>query len=299
MNVGFESLVAHNDELLPPGTGYADHPHTDLEIVTWVLSGALRHTSTVGLRRDRSRAGAAALGRQRSGALRDGRERRGDPVPAGLGAAGRARSACPTTCLADAVIGEEWTCVADGDGRGVVPIAARGTSLQVAVLGAGQRIELARVAPRCTCSWQPGRCFSVSESWCPVTPRACWTRAVGASRPRRTANWSSGALHAPWTVRESQNPSARSLTPHWTSGVLGDEHPGVEHAGRVELAAFNARSIRTPTGPISAGQPRLVVLADGVVMGDRGAVVDHRVATPPPSPPATGRPGRPSAWRRR
>ena len=47
-NVGFASLVAHNDELLPPGTGYDDHPHTDLEIVTWVLSGALRHTSSVG-----------------------------------------------------------------------------------------------------------------------------------------------------------------------------------------------------------------------------------------------------------
>ena len=47
-NVGFGRLVAHNDERLPPGTGYDDHPHADLEIVTWVLSGALRHTSTVG-----------------------------------------------------------------------------------------------------------------------------------------------------------------------------------------------------------------------------------------------------------
>jgi redox-sensitive bicupin YhaK (pirin superfamily) len=47
-NVGFGLLVAHNDELLPPGTGYPDHPHTDLEIVTVVLSGALRHTSSVG-----------------------------------------------------------------------------------------------------------------------------------------------------------------------------------------------------------------------------------------------------------
>jgi redox-sensitive bicupin YhaK (pirin superfamily) len=47
-NIGFGLLVAHNDELLPPGTGYPDHPHTDLEIVTVVLSGALRHTSSVG-----------------------------------------------------------------------------------------------------------------------------------------------------------------------------------------------------------------------------------------------------------
>lgn len=42
-NIAFGPLVAHNDELLPPGTGYADHRHTGLEIVTWVASGALRH----------------------------------------------------------------------------------------------------------------------------------------------------------------------------------------------------------------------------------------------------------------
>lgn len=47
-NVGFGLVVAHNDELLPAGTGYSDHPHADLEIVTVVLSGSLRHTSSVG-----------------------------------------------------------------------------------------------------------------------------------------------------------------------------------------------------------------------------------------------------------
>jgi redox-sensitive bicupin YhaK (pirin superfamily) len=45
-NVGFGALVAHNDETLPPGTGYPDHPHRDVEIVTMVLSGALRHTDS-------------------------------------------------------------------------------------------------------------------------------------------------------------------------------------------------------------------------------------------------------------
>jgi redox-sensitive bicupin YhaK (pirin superfamily) len=47
-NIGFGLLVAHNDELLGPGTGYPDHGHAELEIVTVVLSGALRHTSSVG-----------------------------------------------------------------------------------------------------------------------------------------------------------------------------------------------------------------------------------------------------------
>lgn len=47
-NVGVGLLVAHNDERLAPGRGYAEHPHRDLEIVTVVLSGALRHTSEHG-----------------------------------------------------------------------------------------------------------------------------------------------------------------------------------------------------------------------------------------------------------
>jgi redox-sensitive bicupin YhaK (pirin superfamily) len=47
-NVGFGSLVALNDEHLPPGSGYPDHPHRDTEIVTVVLSGALRHSDSSG-----------------------------------------------------------------------------------------------------------------------------------------------------------------------------------------------------------------------------------------------------------
>lgn len=47
-NVGFGSLVAVNDEHLPAGTGYPDHPHRDVEIVTVVLQGALRHTDSSG-----------------------------------------------------------------------------------------------------------------------------------------------------------------------------------------------------------------------------------------------------------
>lgn len=47
-NVGFGPLVCHDDHLLRGGAGFPDHPHQDLEIVTWVLSGALVHTATVG-----------------------------------------------------------------------------------------------------------------------------------------------------------------------------------------------------------------------------------------------------------
>jgi quercetin 2,3-dioxygenase len=47
-NVGFSVLVAHNDERLAPGTGYEAHPHRDVEIVTWVVEGALAHSDSYG-----------------------------------------------------------------------------------------------------------------------------------------------------------------------------------------------------------------------------------------------------------
>ena len=47
-NVGFGAITALNDENLPPGTGYPDHPHHDVEIVTVVVEGALRHTDSDG-----------------------------------------------------------------------------------------------------------------------------------------------------------------------------------------------------------------------------------------------------------
>ena len=53
-NLGFGPLVCHNDDLLDPSVstvaGYPEHPHTELEIVTWVLEGALVHTDSSGHR---------------------------------------------------------------------------------------------------------------------------------------------------------------------------------------------------------------------------------------------------------
>ncbi len=49
-NVSFGPLVCHNDDLLQPAVGYPEHPHSDTEIVTWVLSGVLVHTDSLGHR---------------------------------------------------------------------------------------------------------------------------------------------------------------------------------------------------------------------------------------------------------
>lgn len=46
-NTGFAAITALNDEHLAAGAGYADHPHRDAEIVTWVLEGELRHTDSL------------------------------------------------------------------------------------------------------------------------------------------------------------------------------------------------------------------------------------------------------------
>jgi len=47
-NVGFGLLMVHNDEVVAPGTGFDTHPHQDVEIVTWVLRGALLHQDSEG-----------------------------------------------------------------------------------------------------------------------------------------------------------------------------------------------------------------------------------------------------------
>jgi hypothetical protein len=143
-NVGFARLVAHNDERLPAGTGYPDHPHEDLEIVTWVLSGALRHTSTVGNgvvgpgQVQRLSAGRGVVHAEMADAPGETRFLQSWVRPDEPGTE-------PDYVAADVSMGPEqagWTCVASGDGEGVVPLGARGAALHVAHLDAGQQLAL-------------------------------------------------------------------------------------------------------------------------------------------------------------
>ena len=41
-------LLVHNEDVIRPGTGFETHPHRDMEIVTWVLEGALVHQDSEG-----------------------------------------------------------------------------------------------------------------------------------------------------------------------------------------------------------------------------------------------------------
>ena len=47
-NVGFGPVIAINEECVAPGGGYAMHFHSDVEIGTWVLDGALAHEDSSG-----------------------------------------------------------------------------------------------------------------------------------------------------------------------------------------------------------------------------------------------------------
>ena len=46
--MGYRSLRVINDDLVMPGMGFGAHPHRDMEIITYILSGQLEHKDSMG-----------------------------------------------------------------------------------------------------------------------------------------------------------------------------------------------------------------------------------------------------------
>jgi len=46
--MGYRALRVINDDIVEPGQGFGEHGHRDMEIVTWVLSGGLKHGDSLG-----------------------------------------------------------------------------------------------------------------------------------------------------------------------------------------------------------------------------------------------------------
>ena len=152
-DVGFASLVAHNDELLPAGTGYGEHPHADTEILSVVVGGVLRHSSTVGtgeLGPGDVQLLSAGSGVRHSEVTAPGvatrfvqawlRPDEPGTVPAWHRSAGPLRPGSPGQ---PAGSGPGWTCLADGStGDGLLPLGTRGAALYDATLHDGERLDL-------------------------------------------------------------------------------------------------------------------------------------------------------------
>ncbi len=150
-NVGFGSLLAINDDLVLAGAGYDPHPHSDTEILTWVLRGSLVHEDSAGNRElvapglvQRLSAGSGIVHAERNDAYRTDPDRPAEPVRLiQMWLRPDAPGSAPSYQLQSMDLGDlshGWVPIAAGGDRvGVVGIGTAAATLWGTRLGPGHR----------------------------------------------------------------------------------------------------------------------------------------------------------------
>ena len=143
--VGVGPVVALNDETVRAGEAYPEHTHRDVEIVSWVVAGTLRHADSAG---HLGKAGAGTVQRLSAGAgvrhtegATDGADVRFLQAWVRPDEAGTPPSYALGT-VDGTGLSAGWVAVASGDPGGVVDLRSRGTTLWVTRLEPGGRRAL-------------------------------------------------------------------------------------------------------------------------------------------------------------
>lgn len=145
--VAFGPMVCHDDHLLGAGRGFDEHPHSGLEILTWVVSGTVVHQDSAG---DRVELGPGECGLLSAGSGIHHSEHASAHGPA------RFVQVWLTADDPSAQPHHDRTAVSATPGDGLVPLAGTGAPLRLGVadasyavarLGAGEQLTLPE-APR-------------------------------------------------------------------------------------------------------------------------------------------------------
>ncbi|WP_338471731.1 pirin family protein [Niallia sp. XMNu-256] len=78
-NINFGVLRVINDDQIAPGTGFGTHPHRDMEIISYVVDGALTHADSMGNQRTIER-GHVQYMSAGTGVLHSEYNRKNDPL---------------------------------------------------------------------------------------------------------------------------------------------------------------------------------------------------------------------------
>ncbi len=132
--LSFGPMVCHDDHLLGAGKGFEEHPHSDLEIVTFVVSGMLRHTDSLGTEGTLSAGELAVLsageGVRHSETASEGGAAQFVQVWLRPDRTGAPPSYARTTAAATSA----------APGAGLIPLAGAGSAVELGVAGASYAV---------------------------------------------------------------------------------------------------------------------------------------------------------------